>query len=76
MIEIKGQMAGEVSIDVVNTLGQKVFSSSEKISSLDWKIEIDLSEGLHPESNIARGVYFIEIKTENEFVKQKILIAD
>ncbi|HYV90590.1 MAG TPA: LamG-like jellyroll fold domain-containing protein [Chitinophagales bacterium] len=56
-------MVGEVSIDVVNTLGQKVFSSSESrsIGTLaHFKKEIDLGD-------VARGVYFIEIKTMNEY---------
>jgi len=65
-------MGDEVSIDVVNTLGQKVFSSLESRSigtAADSKKEIHLS-------GVARGVYFIEIKTEDEFVRKKILIAD
>jgi len=66
---LNGLMVGEVSIQVVNTLGQKVFSSLQKISAIDFKKEIDLS-------GIARGVYFIEIKTANEFVRKKILIAN
>jgi len=66
---LNGLMVGEVSIDVVNTLGQKVFSFSKKISSSHFKKEIDLS-------HVARGVYFIEIKTGNEFVRKKILIAE
>ncbi|HYV90596.1 MAG TPA: kelch repeat-containing protein [Chitinophagales bacterium] len=71
-----GLMAGEVSIDIVNTLGQKVFSSEEKITTTDF------SEGVHSDkkeidlSDVARGVYFIEIKTESEFLRKKILIAD
>ena len=66
---LNGSMEREVSIDVVNTLGQKVFSSNEKISSTHWTKQIDLS-------NVARGVYFIGIKTENEFVRKKIVIAE
>src|SRR6185295_13776086 len=59
----------DVSIDVVNTLDQKIFSYSEKIPSRDFKKQIDLS-------NIADGVYFIEIQTENEFLRKKIVVAD
>ncbi|HYV90594.1 MAG TPA: T9SS type A sorting domain-containing protein [Chitinophagales bacterium] len=64
-----GLMAGEVSIDVVNMLGQKVFSFSEKISSANWTRQFDLSDD-------TRGIYFIEVKTKNEFVRKKIVIAD
>jgi len=59
----------EISIDVVNTLGQNVFSCSEKISSSDFKKKIDLH-------NVARGVYFIEVRTKNEFLRKKIFIED
>ncbi|HYV94317.1 MAG TPA: T9SS type A sorting domain-containing protein [Chitinophagales bacterium] len=75
MIEwLNGQMVGDASIDVVNTLGQKVFSSSNlprgsQVSSYDFKKQIDLS-------NVARGIYFVEIKTENEFVRKKIVIEE
>ncbi|HYV94314.1 MAG TPA: kelch repeat-containing protein [Chitinophagales bacterium] len=70
MVEwLNGLMADEVSIDVVNTLGQNVFSARQKIPSPHWKKQIDLGVAAH-------GIYFIEIKTENEFVRKKILIAD
>ncbi len=63
--------AAEVSVDVMNALGQKVFSSLEKISSAHWKKEIDLGV-------VARGVYFIEIKTESDTdligMRKKIMI--
>jgi len=59
----------EVSIYVINTLGQRVFSTSKKISSLDRKIEIDLKDAI-------REVYLIEIKTKNNFIVKKIMISD
>ncbi len=70
MVEwLNGLMADEISIEVVNALGQIVFSSSQSRSSgaLDWKKEIDLR-------NAARGIYFIEIKTNQQFLRKKILI--
>ncbi len=66
---LNSSMAAKVSIDVVNALGQKVFSSEEKISSDVWKKNVDLS-------NAARGIYFIEIKTWNNFMRKKIVIAE
>jgi len=72
-------MVGEVSIDVVNTLGQKVFSSKE---SRSIGTAADFSKGVHTDKkeidlgDVARGIYFMEIKTENESVRKKILIAD
>jgi PKD repeat protein len=69
MIELqKGQMAGEVSVKVVNPLGQIIYSSKENISSTNWKKEFDLS-------NLARGIYFIELKSEDGFAKKKIIIS-
>jgi len=69
-----GEMAENISIQVVNELGQEVFSSSEKINGTDW------SAGLHSEkkeidlTNVAGGVYFIGIKSENILVKKKLMI--
>jgi len=62
-------MADEISIAVVNTLGKRVFFSSEKVPSTDFKKQIDLSD-------VARGIYFVWIKAADEFVRKKILIAD
>ncbi|HYV94302.1 MAG TPA: kelch repeat-containing protein [Chitinophagales bacterium] len=72
-------MVDEVSISVVNTLGQKIFPAEE---SRSIGTTTDFSEGVHSDkveidlSNVARGVYFIEIKTKNEFIRKKLLIAD
>ena len=67
MVELLNpEYSGEISIEVVNTLGQKVFSSLEKVSFADWKKEINLRE-------VGSGIYFLEIKTENVF-KKKIII--
>jgi hypothetical protein len=69
MIELlNGQITGDVKIQIHNTLGQVVFSSEEEISSPDWKKEIDVHE-------VAAGIYFIELKTENNFIKKKIILS-
>lgn len=69
MVELLNDLiAGEVSIEVVNTLGQKVFSCQQRINSADWKKEIDLGD-------VARGIYFIEIKTQKDYLKKKIIIS-
>jgi hypothetical protein len=73
---MNAQNSGNVSIDIVNTLGQRIFTSTEKITTADFRKEIDLSQGLHPENAVARGIYFIEVKTDNGFARKKILIAD
>jgi PKD repeat protein len=57
----------EVSIIVYNTLGQIVFSSDETISIATWKKQIALKD-------VIPGIYFIEIKMENDFVKRKIMV--
>jgi PKD repeat protein len=58
----------ESAIDVLNITGQKVFSSNKKITPLDSRIQIDLS-------GVAPGIYFIEIRSENGFVRKKIVIT-
>jgi len=76
---------GGISIDVVNVIGQKVFSSSE---SRYIGNSSTFSEGVHSDkkeidlSDAAPGIYFVEIKTENEYAcpdffgaRKKILIA-
>jgi hypothetical protein len=73
-----GFMAGDVSIDVTNTLGQNIFSSIESRpvgANTGWRKEIDLS-------NMERGVYFIEIKVKKDgsspdfiVVREKIIVA-
>jgi len=60
--------AENVSLNVANALGQDIFSSEEKISSQQIKKEIDLSA-------TAPGIYFIEIETNDNFVRKKIIIA-
>jgi hypothetical protein len=64
---MSGLPPGVVSIKVINTLGQILFSSAENINTIPWKKEIDLV-------NLARGVYFTELKTENDFFRKKIMI--
>ncbi|MEO5674781.1 MAG: T9SS type A sorting domain-containing protein, partial [Chitinophagales bacterium] len=59
----------EISIEVVNALGQNIFSSAEKITGDKFKKEIDLR-------SMARGAYFIEVKTINGFARKKIFLAE
>ncbi len=59
--------SSEISFEVINTLGQRVFYL-EGISSSDGKQEIDLS------ATVA-GVYFLRIQSENIFLKKKIIIS-
>ncbi|HYV94307.1 MAG TPA: kelch repeat-containing protein [Chitinophagales bacterium] len=61
-------MGDEISISILNTLGQEIFYSRQKILSIAWKKEIDLH-------GISSGVYFIEIKSQNIFLKKKIIIT-
>ncbi|HYV90609.1 MAG TPA: kelch repeat-containing protein [Chitinophagales bacterium] len=77
MVElINGLMVGDVSIDVVNTLGQIIFSSTESQSpgASNFKKEIDLTKE-------AQGVYFLKIlaesfgKTKTVFATKKIIIT-
>ena len=71
MVEwLHGLTVGEVSINVMNTLGQKVFSSEESqyIGTTLFKKEIDLTL-------FANGVYYITLLSEDFSLKKKIVIA-
>jgi hypothetical protein len=63
---VQSENSAAISIDVVNTLGQIIFSSEEKMSS-QAKEEIELK-------SVSSGVYFIEIRTASDFVRKKIVI--
>jgi len=63
---LSGSSAEEISVAIENTLSQKIISFQEKISSNDWKKKIDLSAE-------PRGTYFIEIKTNDYFVRKKVV---
>ncbi len=57
-----------ISIEVVNTIGQRLITFDEIISASDWKKEISL-KGISP------GVYFLGITSENISLKKKIIIT-
>ncbi len=55
------------SIEIVNALGQTVFSAEEQLSVVH-KTEIEIT-------GITSGVYFLEVKTRDGFFRKKILIT-
>ncbi len=59
----------EISIRVVNTLNEEVYTISERIASDQWKGEIDLS-------NLTTGIYFIELKNGDKLVRKKFVVAE
>ena len=63
---LNGLAANKIFIEVTNSLGQRVFSSEEHISSSDWKKEISLS-------NLARGIYFVSVTSEEKRVVAKVI---
>ncbi|MEO5673062.1 MAG: T9SS type A sorting domain-containing protein [Chitinophagales bacterium] len=67
-IEFSGAtVTGDASIEVRNAIGQSVFYSNYKISSANRNMDIDLELA-------QSGIYFITIKTENDFVKKKMVV--
>ncbi len=69
MIEIPHVISeSEAVIEIFNTVGNLVYSSSEIISAHDWKKEINLVA-------VVRGIYFIKIKTGNLNATAKILLT-
>lgn len=66
---IEFSKAGEeiLLVDIINTLGQKVYSLNREMAGIVLKKEIML--------NVPRGIYFAEIKTKNYLEKQKIIVT-
>jgi hypothetical protein len=56
------------TIEIKNELGQILFSSKEEITNHFTKT-IDLS-------NLAPGIYFLEIKSEQHFLRKKIILTN
>ncbi len=64
------KISGEISIRVVNTMGEEVCAIADKITSDNWAREIDLS-------NAGNGIYFLEIKNDDKWcLRNKIVVAD
>lgn len=55
------------TMSVLNTLGQEVYVSEEKIPDASFTTEIDLR-------GMSKGVYVIQLKTENFIMVKKLLI--
>jgi hypothetical protein len=68
IVEWPNDLTGEFAFDIVNALGQKIYSSQEIISSSNMKKEIQL----HDQS---AGLYFIRIKTHDGSEMKKILVV-
>ena len=65
------ESGNDLSIEVFNTLGQKVFSSLESSitgSNKNFKTEIHLN-------TVARGVYLLQIKTGDVFLVKKLMVV-
>ncbi len=67
VVWVSGLKRGEIIINVLNTLGQEIYSAREMVSDHLVK-EIDLS-------TIAEGIYFIEIKNEDTSARKKIVLT-
>ena len=61
------EIAGEVSINAVNALGQRIFSLDKKVSSPVWKEEIEMNQ--------PAGVYFLQLNSGKFSVVKKITIS-
>jgi len=68
-VESSGFQPNEtISIRVFNSLGQVYYSSEEKTSASNWTKEIDLK-------GISSGIYFIEIRRDDQYSLNKILVT-
>ena len=57
----------EISIRVMNALGQIVYESHDKFSSMNWKKEIDVSA-------FANGMYVLEISSNDHTEIKKVQV--
>ncbi|MCY7410253.1 MAG: T9SS type A sorting domain-containing protein [Chitinophagales bacterium] len=64
---LNGQMPN-ATVTVTNALGQILFSSAPKNISMHSTLKVDLK-------NIAAGVYFLEIKSQNNLFNKKIIVT-
>ena len=70
VIELLSELKGEeISVEIFNAMGQLVFSYQERFDNSPYKKEIDLS----PQ---ATGVYLIRLKTETDFINQKMIFTE
>src|SRR5207244_1961693 len=74
-IQFSNSWLGELQIGITNSLGQQIFSSSEKEVNQNFSRTIGLSV-------FPSGVYFLEIsewipsgKSQGKFFREKIVIA-
>jgi hypothetical protein len=69
-IQWSGVIPGEwLNIEIMNTLGEVMFSSREKTSSPTFSKQFHLSDA-------TGGIYFIEMKSESASARIKLLIAN
>jgi hypothetical protein len=69
MVELQNVFVGQnVLLRIINSLGKEISSEVAKMTTAEWKREIDFSE-------VAKGVYFIEIKTKTDLMKKKLIIT-
>ena len=67
-IELNLVEANEVVIEVMNTLGQKVFTYASSMSAGINKIEL-------PAASLTAGLYYVNIKVANELITEKLNIV-
>ncbi len=65
---LKGLMGEDISVRLINTLGQEVFSQHAIHFSPSMKMVVDVNA-------LSSGIYFMEVRTEEYFVKKKIIIS-
>src|SRR5262249_11283593 len=68
-IEISDCSENNFSIEILNALGKSLWAQNIVPLHADCKSEINLE-------NFPPGIYILEIKTENTFLKKKIIISN
>lgn len=68
-IELEGIVANDVQIQVINALGQSVADIH------NGAVQSDMILQWRPESNIADGIYFLRLRTEDKTTTQTIVLS-
>ncbi|HYV90134.1 MAG TPA: T9SS type A sorting domain-containing protein [Chitinophagales bacterium] len=68
-VELINCSAHNTSLRILNTIGQEILLQNFTSLQNDYKKEINLR-------NTAAGVYVIEMKSGNEFIRKKIIVAE
>jgi hypothetical protein len=66
VVEIENDLSGDLKIELITTLGQKLFEKNYKKSKPTFSQEIDLG-------SLNAGVYILQVKISDKIFRKKII---